>query len=46
MDDLSNSEVPGNGKIRRRINEAETREGLLDILYAYALELKAERQAS
>ncbi|HLR66636.1 tRNA dihydrouridine synthase DusB [Virgibacillus alimentarius] len=38
--------LKGNGRIRRRINESETRDELLNILYDYAHELETSMRAS
>ncbi|SFB32004.1 tRNA-U20-dihydrouridine synthase [Lentibacillus halodurans] len=38
--------LKGNGKVRRQINETDTRESLTDILYSYAEELEATSRAS
>ncbi|GGB51328.1 hypothetical protein GCM10011409_31130 [Lentibacillus populi] len=38
--------LKGNGKVRSRINQVETREELLEILYTYAQELEAAIKAS
>ncbi|GEN31302.1 nifR3 family TIM-barrel protein [Cerasibacillus quisquiliarum] len=38
--------MPGNGRVRRKINEIDTKEALVDILYAYAEEMERKMQAS
>lgn len=38
--------IKGSGKVRRRINEAESRTELLDILYTFANEIEATIEAS
>lgn len=36
----------GNGRVRRKINDVDTRDGLLNILYTYAHELEQDPKAS
>ncbi|HEY4600528.1 MAG TPA: tRNA dihydrouridine synthase DusB [Cerasibacillus sp.] len=38
--------MPGNGRVRRRINDIETRDALVDVLYEYAEEMERKMQAS
>lgn len=38
--------LKGNGRVRRRINEIDTRKDMLDILHTYASELEIESSAS